>query len=119
MYGAIAVGLPRRIRELIRRHRNLLRLPLLLRLLPLRIQRLLESRYVDCVATLSRHQLGEIDWKSERVVKPECIFARDGPSNRVRALSCFCRRDFVETPHAAVDCSEESLLFSESRLDDV
>ena len=90
-----------------------------LRLRPLRLERGLEPGDVHRVSALARHQLGEIDRESERVVELECIFAGNRPVDRSRSLSGFLGRELVEAAHAAFDRRQEALLFRAGGIDDV
>src|SRR6266511_3537249 len=61
------IGLPCGAGELVGRNTDFFRLALLLRLRPLRIERLLEPDDVNRITPLSCHQLGEIDRESESI----------------------------------------------------
>src|ERR1700682_244072 len=92
---------------------------LLLRLYPLSLERGLESGEVHRVSTLSRHQLGEIDRKSEGVVQLERIFPGDRAVNRSGSVGGFLWRELVEAAHAAFDRGEEAFLLRARGIDDV
>ena len=63
-----------RIAEIVGADGDLTRFPLVLRLLPLRGQRLLEARDVDEIAALTSHEFGQVDREAKRVVQAERVF---------------------------------------------
>src|SRR5512133_795525 len=121
------IGLRRARRELPRGHvvdgigRDVqsLRLALLLRATPLRLERRLEARDVDDVAALARHQLREIDRKAERVVQAKRVLAADRAATVRTAVNLAQRRELLEAGETSLDRIEEALLFDARRADDV
>ncbi len=99
----------------VRLHTHLLRLAFVLRPPALRVQRRLEARDVHDVAALTRHELGEVDGESERVVEAERVFAADGAAQVRAAIRGLQWSQLLESRETAFDRGKEALLFGQCR----
>ena len=96
---------------------QLARLPVLLRHLALTAERPLEARDLHAIAALDRHELGEIDRETERVVELEGVLTADRPTKRGGTLRRTGGRELLEPRQAALDRRKETLLLGPRRLD--
>src|SRR3954471_18559433 len=86
---------------------HLLRLTLLLRPPPLSVEGGLEAGDVDDIPALSRHELRQINRKTEGVIQTKGVFTADRAANLGTAIGGLHRRQLIEARETAFDRGQE------------